>query len=192
MPSSEPTLVATLREKQKSFNEAVDRYVNIANEDGSNQTEFDAAQQRIMSLSASITNLTTNPVLEAARFGLRPMLHTPVRIAIDLSLFTIIGSDPVTIDDIVTATSADRTLIVRITRRLAAFRILNQTAASTFASTPLSSTFRDPVIAAWIKMGYDNCVPRSWKIPSFFAETSHSVPFNVNALDASKSSGQSF
>lgn len=166
-------------------------YTTLASQEDADKLELEWAQQRVAASSSRMTHLIRDLIFSAIFLGLQPLLNTAICIAVDLELFSVISTTATTVDSIVAATAADRTLIIRITRCLAASDILQEIAPFTFTSTPLSGALTHPVLAAWVRMHYDICVPRNYKIPSFLAQSSHFVPLNVNALNASEFSGMS-
>ncbi len=181
----------SLRQEQKSLNDAIDAYTALVSQDDADKLELESARRLVVTSSSRITDSVKNPNSGAMLLGIQPLLNTAIRIAIDLGLFSIISSKATTVDDIVAATSADRTLVIRITRCMAAFHILKEAAPFTFTSTSQSSAFTHPVLAAWLKMNYDITVPRNYRIPSFLAQNSHSHTVSIDAFNASEFSGMS-
>ncbi|KAF2445020.1 S-adenosyl-L-methionine-dependent methyltransferase [Karstenula rhodostoma CBS 690.94] len=90
----------------------------------------------------------------------------------DLSLFTTLSSskDPLTLSTLATSTSAAPKMLFHLLRDMAAFGLIDQTSADTFAANRTTHIFADVHVSGSISHVYDVLLPSIYALPAWLAE----------------------
>jgi hypothetical protein len=113
---------------------------------------------------------------------LQPARSAHCRIAVDLNLFTHLnssGPSGSTAAGLASKCGADAVLISRILKHLAAMNIIIETAADTYASTPLSNAFTEERYRDGLIYTYDVAGPSFRHLPEYLKSINYALPTSL-------------
>ena len=118
------------------------------------------------------------PFEKTVRMAMRdPHLMIGVKTALDMKLFSMIGSERKTCQEIARSTNADPQLVKRIARLLAASSVLEEVDVDTYANTDFSKAMIDPSgLCNAIQYFYNLGLPQVAKLPSYLKKTGYKNP----------------
>ena len=118
------------------------------------------------------------PFERAMRMSLRePVTMSTLKIALDMDMFSIIGSEQKTCSELAQDIGADPLLIKRVNRLLAASELLREVEVDTYANTDFSKSLIDPNgLRNAFQYFYDVGLPQMAKLPTYLNETSYKSP----------------
>ncbi|KAK7191492.1 hypothetical protein DPSP01_011009 [Paraphaeosphaeria sporulosa] len=128
-------------------------------------------QQDLRDLQTSFDN-EWNLVIRIASGSLQMPL---VKVGTDLSLFTTLSSSkgPLAISTLATSTSAAPKMLFHLLRAMAAFGLIDQPSADTFAANQTTHALADVHVSGAIAHAYDIHLPTAYALPAWLAENEY-------------------
>lgn len=138
----------------------------------------DKARITVLVAAQKVVRRLELPFEKAARMTmLEPHLMTGFKIALEMKLFTAIGDERKTCQEIAVTTGADQLLVKRIARLMAVAQILDEVDVDTYTNTDFSKSMTDPTgLCNAFQYHYDLGIPQMAKLPSYLRETGYKNP----------------
>ncbi|PVI08139.1 S-adenosyl-L-methionine-dependent methyltransferase [Periconia macrospinosa] len=130
---------------------------------------------------ARLQETLENPMEALIRFLFGAQQGAALRLGVDMKLLEkgVAAKGPITIKQLAAEVSADRELVWRVMRMLAAMKLFQETAKDTYVANPLAAAFvqPSPLEAAVVALGCT--LPSVALLPDYFAEKGYQSPENA-------------
>ncbi|KAJ9637442.1 hypothetical protein H2204_004866 [Knufia peltigerae] len=168
--------IEKLRTLQGFLHRQIDDYeAAVSTHPSGERRKWAILENEIFNTSEKIADLMLTPGDRVLRLGLAPMLNTALQVSMQLDLFNIIRGET-DLHTLSEKTGATPTLLIRILRCLAAFRILGQSGRGTFSPTPLSIKFRESQARDWVMSAFNVMQAQSRMVPSILESNGYRSP----------------
>jgi hypothetical protein len=168
--------ITALRELQASLNASIDEYISLALSPNTSTYITATSQQYMLRQAEKLASISSNPITTNIQRGFAPILNSALRTGIDLNLFELITSRPITLSELAAETRADPVLIFRLLRVLSTHSYFTEISHGCYQSTPLSESIRSPPIRDWIKVTFDTILPISYQLPAYLSSINYRNP----------------
>ncbi|KAK4158684.1 O-methyl transferase [Cladorrhinum sp. PSN259] len=137
----------------------------------------ESRQPIILALNKLITSLET-PDNSVQRIGAFILQTSAALIGVDLNIFKILSeaSDAVTLDELVAQTKAEKQLLVRLLRYLAAIGLVDQVSKEEYKANHGTRNFNAPVTNGALRHYFYTCAPEYLALPDHLKSTGYKNP----------------
>ncbi|KAL8832104.1 MAG: hypothetical protein Q9191_000461 [Dirinaria sp. TL-2023a] len=147
------------------------------------QNDPDARTNLISQARALIAHLETPMEHVLQIVWADPTRYTAIRLALELKIFKTLAADsgrPKTVVELCNSATADRALVARIARHLAATAVIIEFQPGVYGPSTLSHALTLPKYAGAIKFCFDSSLPVYAQMPSYFAKNNWRNPADTN------------